>query len=280
MRGLELHIHTVDPEEHARLAFRRDCPHCRMRLAGPPPSRDVVSPRAKGALATAAVFASGALPVTDAAAQGEEAVEVEPPPGAGTSGASGPPISPPGDHSSSGGGEAPSTENAGSSDGEGDDLAPSDESSAGPDSGGDRARSGGADGGGSGGSSAKDDPAMPPPVTAGPVSSSASPGPPHLVKPLALLAESGERERLGQGDDGGSDRHQLVSSQEVRAIGERYTVERGDCLWSIARDLLGQGASDARIAAKVSELWDLNDTDVIRTGDPNLIHPGQKLRLA
>ncbi len=42
---------------------------------------------------------------------------------------------------------------------------------------------------------------------------------------------------------------------------------------------MGADASDAKVAAKVSELWELNDGKVIRTGDPDLIHPGQELRL-
>ena len=95
--GLDRHIRTVDVEEHARLAFRRDCPRCRVRLAGPPPSGDVVPVRAKAALATAAVLASGALPVTSATAQdegGDDSAEIAPPSGSGSESESGPPITP------------------------------------------------------------------------------------------------------------------------------------------------------------------------------------------
>jgi hypothetical protein len=57
-----------------------------------------------------------------------------------------------------------------------------------------------------------------------------------------------------------------------------HVVEPGECLWTIAERQLGRGASDARVAALVDELWRLN-ADRIGTGDPNLIHGGQELRL-
>ena len=41
---------------------------------------------------------------------------------------------------------------------------------------------------------------------------------------------------------------------------------------------LGDGASDAQIAATVHDLWELN-ADVIGTGDPDLILPGQRLKM-
>jgi nucleoid-associated protein YgaU len=55
-------------------------------------------------------------------------------------------------------------------------------------------------------------------------------------------------------------------------------VRRGDSLWSIARAQLGGDASNARIAAEVQRLWALNARR-IGTCDPNLIFPGQRLRL-
>jgi nucleoid-associated protein YgaU len=69
------------------------------------------------------------------------------------------------------------------------------------------------------------------------------------------------------------------SSARPREIrGHTYTVRPGDSLWSIARRLLGQGASPADIAREVSRLWELN-RERIATGDPDLLMVGTKLRL-
>ena len=57
-----------------------------------------------------------------------------------------------------------------------------------------------------------------------------------------------------------------------------YEIRAGDSLWSIAERMLGPGASPAAIARKVSQLWSMNAA-TIRTGDPDLIMPGQELRL-
>ncbi|MCA1697738.1 MAG: LysM peptidoglycan-binding domain-containing protein [Actinobacteria bacterium] len=55
-------------------------------------------------------------------------------------------------------------------------------------------------------------------------------------------------------------------------------MRRGESLWRIAARRLGAGASDAKIAALVDALWRING-DKIATGDPDLIHPGQHLRM-
>jgi nucleoid-associated protein YgaU len=57
-----------------------------------------------------------------------------------------------------------------------------------------------------------------------------------------------------------------------------HVVETGQSLWLIAESLLGDGASDAKVAAGVERLWQLNG-ERIGTGDPDLIYPGQELRL-
>jgi LysM domain len=57
-----------------------------------------------------------------------------------------------------------------------------------------------------------------------------------------------------------------------------HVVQGGDTLWSIARGLLGPSATNAEIAREVELLWRLN-WEVIGTGDPDLILPGQHLRL-
>lgn len=57
-----------------------------------------------------------------------------------------------------------------------------------------------------------------------------------------------------------------------------HTVRDGESLWLIAERRLGAGASDAAVAGEVERLWALN-ADAIGTGSPNLIHPGQELRV-
>jgi len=58
----------------------------------------------------------------------------------------------------------------------------------------------------------------------------------------------------------------------------RYVVRAGDTLWSIAARLAGPGATSAAVAKEVSRLWALN-VDRIRSGEPDLIHPGEVLAL-
>lgn len=57
-----------------------------------------------------------------------------------------------------------------------------------------------------------------------------------------------------------------------------HVVRPGESLWSIAAALLGPGARPAEIAKLVDEIWRLN-AERIGTGRPDLIHPGQVLRL-
>lgn len=57
-----------------------------------------------------------------------------------------------------------------------------------------------------------------------------------------------------------------------------YVVRRGDSLWSIAKDVLGPGASVLRVAREVNRLWELN-VERIGTGDRDLLMAGTKLRL-
>jgi hypothetical protein len=61
--------------------------------------------------------------------------------------------------------------------------------------------------------------------------------------------------------------------------GRTHMVVAGECLWSIARTILGPDASDAEIAREVHRLWDLNRSQ-IATGHPDLLPVGTKLRLA
>jgi hypothetical protein len=70
----------------------------------------------------------------------------------------------------------------------------------------------------------------------------------------------------------------LASPAPAPIDGDRYRVQPGDSLWSIAKRLLGPDASNGRIAQEVNRLWQLNAAR-IATGNPSLIHPGIELRL-
>jgi hypothetical protein len=73
--------------------------------------------------------------------------------------------------------------------------------------------------------------------------------------------------------------HTSSEANDAVQRGDRFhVVERGESLWSIASDLLGDGASTAQIARKVDRLWELN-RHRIDTGDPDLVMAGTKLAL-
>jgi hypothetical protein len=57
-----------------------------------------------------------------------------------------------------------------------------------------------------------------------------------------------------------------------------HVVQRGESLWSIATDRLGERAGVARIASEVNRLWQLNE-DRIASGSPDLLYAGTRLRL-
>jgi hypothetical protein len=57
-----------------------------------------------------------------------------------------------------------------------------------------------------------------------------------------------------------------------------HVVRPGESLWSIASDLLGGGASAARISREVGRLWQLNQAR-IGSGDPDVIAAGTTLIL-
>jgi hypothetical protein len=61
--------------------------------------------------------------------------------------------------------------------------------------------------------------------------------------------------------------------------GDRFhTVQRGESLWSIASDRLGNSASTDHVAREVSRLWELN-AERIGTGSPDLLYAGTRLKL-
>ena len=69
-------------------------------------------------------------------------------------------------------------------------------------------------------------------------------------------------------------RHERQARRDHRV----HVVQRNESLWSIAKDVLGDDASPARIAREVNRLWELNGNR-IGTGDPDLLMAGTKLVL-
>jgi hypothetical protein len=57
-----------------------------------------------------------------------------------------------------------------------------------------------------------------------------------------------------------------------------HVVEPGESLWLIARGLVGEPAGIAQVASRVGRLWRLNAAR-IGSGSPDVIFPGQQLRL-
>jgi resuscitation-promoting factor RpfA len=69
-----------------------------------------------------------------------------------------------------------------------------------------------------------------------------------------------------------------ASSAPAGPVGDVYVVRPGDTLWSIAQRRLGPGAGPAAIARFVDRLWTMNAA-ALATGSPDLIMPGQRLRI-
>jgi hypothetical protein len=57
-----------------------------------------------------------------------------------------------------------------------------------------------------------------------------------------------------------------------------HVVRPGESLWSIAERWLGEDATDPEIWDEVVRIWNVNK-DHIPSGDPDLIHPGLRLRM-
>lgn len=64
----------------------------------------------------------------------------------------------------------------------------------------------------------------------------------------------------------------------TRPSGRTHVVRQGECLWSIAHDQLGGGATPAQVARLVNRLWERN-RDRIGTGEPDLLMAGTELQL-
>ena len=75
-----------------------------------------------------------------------------------------------------------------------------------------------------------------------------------------------------------TDRAVVSRGREAKRGDRFHVVGPNESLWSIAGDLLGDGASAARIAREVNRLWELNSAR-IGTGDPDLLIIGTRLAL-
>jgi hypothetical protein len=67
-----------------------------------------------------------------------------------------------------------------------------------------------------------------------------------------------------------------LGSVSIAPTSHRYSVRAGDNLWTIARAALGSRASEADVASYWHALIDANHAH-LRSGDPNLIYPGEIL---
>jgi LysM repeat protein len=108
----------------------------------------------------------------------------------------------------------------------------------------------------------------PPATPAGGTPAVVAPAPAQTAAPAPVSSPSAETVAVTQD----------ASTGERQISGDTYVVRPGDSLWSIARRLLGPGASPAQIARKVNRLWELNK-DRISTGDPDLLRVGIELKL-
>jgi nucleoid-associated protein YgaU len=79
----------------------------------------------------------------------------------------------------------------------------------------------------------------------------------------------GSDKKGGKGDGAASERSGGAST---------HVVEPGQSLWVIAQSVVGEPAGVAQVAFEVRRLWQLNAAR-IGTGNPDLIFPGQELRL-
>jgi nucleoid-associated protein YgaU len=69
------------------------------------------------------------------------------------------------------------------------------------------------------------------------------------------------------------------TNQNTIAPDDRFhVVQRGESLWSIATDMLGERAGVAEIAGEVDRLWQINE-DRIASGSPDLLYTGTRLHL-
>jgi nucleoid-associated protein YgaU len=73
-------------------------------------------------------------------------------------------------------------------------------------------------------------------------------------------------------------RSPVAAAQPARRGDRTHVVQRGESLWSIAKDHLGGRASAADVAREAARLWRINGAR-IGTGDPDLLIVGTRLVL-
>jgi hypothetical protein len=109
---------------------------------------------------------------------------------------------------------------------------------------------------------ATSDPAAPDPGSAGP-----APEPPPVTPPARVPSPAAPAVPVQRPAD------------DRRADAVAYTVRPGDALWPIARSQLAPDSPNHEVARKVADLEALNVDGRIRSGDPDVIVAGEKLRL-
>jgi hypothetical protein len=94
--------------------------------------------------------------------------------------------------------------------------------------------------------------------------------------PFTFKVTVAHRGRGGHSDHSGGPSDGVA--HESSNLSSTHVVEPGQSLWVIAKGLIGQPDSIAKVAFEVGRLWQLN-AERIGTGDPDLIYPGIELRL-
>jgi len=283
----ELARHLMEDGSHGALPFHAGCPVCRSeRLAGQLPAPQVVSARTRAGLAAAVLAASAGAPATalatDPPAEVDEETEGSADPGAADPDGVAVPVGAP---------PTPTIPDPAALDGDdADDAALESEGTAEADP---------------VEAPEADDLAAPPAAPAVPVAPvaeppqvpAAAPAPPPVEK-AAKRAPKRSAPKPARAAPAPAPAAAPVARAPVpvaqaitapapapraapvpAATGAKvHVVQRGESLWTIARDRLDSGATSAEIAREVQRIWDLN-ADAIGTGDPNLVMAGQKLRL-
>jgi nucleoid-associated protein YgaU len=94
--------------------------------------------------------------------------------------------------------------------------------------------------------------------------------------------EDGHGTRRGETREGKRDRVRATRTTDAVDVAPdeptSYTVRPGDSLWRIAERHLGPRAKTTATAQEVARLWEINQQR-IGTGNPDLIFPGQTLRV-